>query len=100
VDNPETRVSELIAPSSPLGDLRGNNGGTLRFDGKVLEALDRYWSEGEGMNYGTITVSGPAGSVAIDVVSGVHRRLAPPTDAPLVVTAGDFVGPPVTIPVH
>lgn len=75
IDNPENTVSHLIAPAKFLGNRSAFEGGVLSFSGNLLEALDRYWQEGEGMNYGTITISGPGGTATKDIVQG-----QPPTN--------------------
>lgn len=75
VDNNEIGVAAVSAPAKFHGNLSAYEGGTLSFDGNLFEALDRYWAEGEGMNYGTVTISGPGGTVTKDLVAG-----QPPTN--------------------
>lgn len=73
VDNPETTISFLIAPSKFHGDLSHFNGGTLSFDGNMLQALDPPWNA-PGQDYGHVTISGDGSSVTKDLVPGLPSQ--------------------------
>jgi hypothetical protein len=71
VDNSEQDVVLAAAPQKFRGDLRAYSGGTLSFDGNMLQRgpdpPNRFWTDQEaaayGGNYGTVTIRG-AGLVA------------------------------------
>ncbi len=73
VDNPETTISILISPSKFHGDLSRFNGGTLSFDGNMLQALDPPWNA-PGQDYGHVTISGDGSSVTKDLVPGLPSQ--------------------------
>ena len=56
---------ELVAPTMFLGDLNFYNGGTFSFDGEDAESADSTLT-----SFGTITISGPAGTASRDIVPG------------------------------
>jgi hypothetical protein len=107
VDNSEQEICILSAPEKfrgPGDDLSYFYGGTISFDARIIEALDPTWDErypggGEGNNYGTVTISGRAGAIAIDLAAvpiEPASRSAPWSDwqthsAPI--TAGEWINP-------
>jgi hypothetical protein len=87
VDNDDKTACRLIVPEKFRGgrDLSGYYGGTISFDGKMIDAVDPTWdgrhsTGGEGYNYGTVTISGHAGTIKIDFV--VVPREPKPQEAP------------------
>jgi hypothetical protein len=75
VDNDDKTACRLLAPEKfrYAQDLSRFYGGTISFDGKMFDALDETWdgrrsTGGEGYNYGTITISGHAGTIKTDIV--------------------------------
>lgn len=67
-DNPETTISVATAPLS--GGLLGFLHGSLSFDGNLLQQIAPNYP-----GYGTVTLSGPGGTVSMDFVPG-----QPPVD--------------------
>jgi PEP-CTERM motif/Laminin B (Domain IV) len=61
----------LSAPSAWLGNWTAFLGGTLSFDAKNVNGISTDWS-----GFGEITISGPGGSVQLDIVAAG----LPPTD--------------------
>ena len=56
---------ELVAPTTFLGDLSVFDGGIFSFDGSNSESFDSTLP-----SFGTITISGPAGTASRDIVEG------------------------------
>ncbi len=74
VDNSEIEIVWCSAPSKFLGNLLSYNGGSFSFDGKLILDQAPYWTEEQaapyGGNYGTVRITGPAGSVSADLEVG------------------------------
>lgn len=68
IDNPETTISEIIAPAPFHGDLRSFIGGMLSFDGNMLQAIGSPWSN--PADYGKVTIAGPADTAMLNIVPG------------------------------
>ncbi len=64
LDNDELIVAFLKAPPKFLGDLSAFNGGTLSFDGNLLEKDDPFWPPNP-MDYGNVTITGANGDSAM-----------------------------------
>lgn len=62
-DNPETTISNIVAPAKFLGDLRAFDGGMFSFDGNLLQQIAPDFAA-----YGTVSLSGPSDSVSLDIV--------------------------------
>jgi hypothetical protein len=64
IDNPESTISEVLAPAKFLGDKSSFNGGTLSFDGNLLTQ-----DAGDFAAYGTLTFfSSSIGTASTDIV--------------------------------
>jgi hypothetical protein len=81
VDNDDRKVPEKFRAAR---DLSAFYGGTISFDGRMFDAVDPTWDSRhrgvEGFNYGTIVISGHAGTIKIDIV--VVPREPKPQEAP------------------
>jgi hypothetical protein len=68
IDNGEGAVTYLFAPAKYLGDLRAFDGGVISFDGIQLANTGTPWQT--TADYGHLTLSGPGGTVTMDLVPG------------------------------
>jgi hypothetical protein len=66
VDNGDAAVTYLFAPAKFLGDLRAFDGGVISFDGIQLANTGTPWQN--TADYGHLTLSGPGGSVTVDLL--------------------------------
>jgi hypothetical protein len=87
VDNDDRTACRLQVPEKfrAARDLSGFYGGTISFDGKMIDAVDPTWDSskpngGEGFNYGTVVISGHTGTIKIDFV--VVPKEPKPQEAP------------------
>lgn len=68
LDNDESTIAHLFAPSKFLGDLSSFDGGTISFDGSLLGSGGTFF---EGVDdYGVIVITGTAGMASLDLVPG------------------------------
>ncbi len=80
VDNSETALAAIIAPAKFRGDLRSCDGGTFSFDGRMLGTGGSGYSN-PTFDYGSLRLTGPAGTMVVDLLPGPAPGNAPPTDA-------------------
>jgi hypothetical protein len=69
IDNSEGDLAAIFAPAAFLGNLSGFNGGTFSFDGKMLGIGGSFYNN-TGQDYGSVTITGAAGSATIDLLPG------------------------------
>lgn len=79
VDNSETALAAIIAPAKFRGDLRPCGGGIFSFDGRMLGTGGSGYSN-PNFDYGSLRISGGAGSMVVDLLPGSSPGNAPPTD--------------------